>query len=201
MPLETYEAHMALSQVGQQQVLNAIIKHQINDYSAETIAILGVAGGNGLEHIAPSTKVYGIDVSEAYLEACARRFAHRGKSLVLIQADLSDEAACLPPARLVIANLFIEYVGIICFVRLIKTASPRYVSCVVQNSSADSFVSSSPYTQAFVKIAFIHHDIDAQCLETAMKDAGYVLIKKTKTILPNDKSFLRLDFCLEGEQP
>ena len=192
---------MALSQVGQQQALNDITKQQINDYSEETIAILGVAGGNGLEHISPSTKVYGIDVSEAYLKACARRFAHRGESLVLIQADLSDEAACLPPARLVIANLFIEYVGINCFARLIKTASPRYVSCVVQNSGADSFVSSSPYSQAFAEIALIHHDIDVQCLETAMKDAGYVRIKKTKTMLPNDKSFLRLDFCKEGKLP
>lgn len=190
---------MALSHIGQQQSLSDITKLQINDYPEETIAILGIAGGNGLEHVEAGIKVYGIDVCGEYLSVCAQRFSHMGENLELIQADLSDEDACLPPARLVIANLFIEYVGISCFVRLINKALPRYVSCVIQDSTAQNFVSSSPYTQAFSDIASIHHDIDAKHLATDMQDAGYALIKKAQTILPNHKRFLRLDFMKEGE--
>lgn len=189
---------MSHAHICQQQALGAITKQQTEDYPENTVVILGIAGGNGLEHIAPGTKVYGIDVSAEYLSVCAKRYAHRGESLQLIQADLSDEAVCLPTAGLIIANLFIEYIGISCFVRLIKTASPRFVSCVIQDSRAVGFVSSSPYTQVFSDVESIHKDIDAEHLCTAMEDAGYALIKKTSTPLPNHKRFLRLDFKKEA---
>lgn len=49
--LSTYEAHMALSNVQQLQTLNEITREQLHQYPVNSIAILGVAGGNGLEHI------------------------------------------------------------------------------------------------------------------------------------------------------
>ena len=49
--LEDYENHMRLDSVLQLQALNEMMKGQLEDYPASKVMILGVAGGNGLEHI------------------------------------------------------------------------------------------------------------------------------------------------------
>ncbi len=73
--LEDYENHMRLESVLQLQALNEMMKGQLEDYPASKVMILGVAGGNGLEHIRRDRveKVYGMDVNAAYLEAAAAR--------------------------------------------------------------------------------------------------------------------------------
>ena len=50
--LDDYEKHMSLESVRQLQALDSIMKEQFSAYPVETAAVLGVAGGNGLEHIA-----------------------------------------------------------------------------------------------------------------------------------------------------
>lgn len=49
--LKDYESHMSLDSVYQLQVLNAMMNEQFYTYEIKTMMILGVAGGNGLEHI------------------------------------------------------------------------------------------------------------------------------------------------------
>ena len=49
--LDDYEKHMSLDSVRQLQALDSIMKKQFAAYPVETAAVLGVAGGNGLEHI------------------------------------------------------------------------------------------------------------------------------------------------------
>ncbi len=50
--LSDYENHMKLNTVMQEQCLNAVMKKQFYRYPVKTIMVLGIAGGNGLEHIA-----------------------------------------------------------------------------------------------------------------------------------------------------
>ena len=49
--LDDYEKHMSLESVRQLQALDAIMNEQFAAYPVETAAVLGVAGGNGIEHI------------------------------------------------------------------------------------------------------------------------------------------------------
>ncbi|MBO4473333.1 MAG: hypothetical protein J5750_00315 [Clostridiales bacterium] len=51
--LDDYENHMSLESVNQIQNLNAMMKKQFEDHAVDTVMILGIAGGNGLEHIRP----------------------------------------------------------------------------------------------------------------------------------------------------
>lgn len=51
IPLDDYENHMRLDSVRQLQAMNEMMKDQFGDYSVSTVMILGIAGGNGLEHI------------------------------------------------------------------------------------------------------------------------------------------------------
>lgn len=69
--LSDYENHMKLQSVMQLQALNKMMKEQFHDYPIHTVMILGVAGGNGLEHIpADMKKVYCVDLNPSYLSEC-----------------------------------------------------------------------------------------------------------------------------------
>lgn len=69
MPLTEYELHMSSDTVKQLQAINAIMKAQLSSYPLSSIMILGIAGGNGLEHIEINKfrKVYGVDNLETGL--------------------------------------------------------------------------------------------------------------------------------------
>ena len=49
--LDDYENHMSMDSVKQLQTMNAIMKEQFEDYPVDTAMVLGIAGGNGLEHV------------------------------------------------------------------------------------------------------------------------------------------------------
>ena len=70
IPLSDYEKHMKLGSVMQLQTLNEMMKGQFAAYPVSSIMILGIAGGNGLEHI-PRDKfktIYGVDIAAGHPE-------------------------------------------------------------------------------------------------------------------------------------
>ena len=73
--LTDYENHMRLDSVMQLQAMNEMMKGQFCSYPISSVMILGVAGGNGLEHIQKDKldKVYGVDVNSSYLEETDRK--------------------------------------------------------------------------------------------------------------------------------
>lgn len=195
--LSDYENHMQLDSVQQLQTLNAIMKRQLSAYPTATAAIFGVAGGNGLEHVDSQKygKVYGIDINEAYLAAVRERYASLGDTLECRRIDLSHETDRLPQTELVIANLFIEYVGYEAFVRAVRQTGAKFVSCVIQiNAAEGTWVSDSPYLHAFDGLDAVHHQMEARALIEKMGEIGCTLLQTDKYGLPNGKSFVLLDF-------
>lgn len=85
-----YENHMRLDTVMQLQTLNSTMKKQFEAYDVDTAMVLGVAGGNGLEHINSSkyTKVYGIDINKNYLNEVSKRYRELKDVLELLHIDL-----------------------------------------------------------------------------------------------------------------
>jgi len=194
--LEDYENHMKLENIRQLQTLNGIINEQLYRYAVSEVAILGIAGGNGLEHIDPARikTVYGIDINQQYLDTCKKRFPELDDTLVTKKMDLSDDGVVLPDVDLVIADLTIEYIGITHFIAGLKKTHPAYVSCVIQQNMGGGFVSESPYAEVLSSLSDIHEDIDETDLTESMKDCGYELIFREEIPLPNSKSFICLDF-------
>lgn len=194
--LEDYENHMKLDSVWQLQGLSEMMEGQLGDYPVSKVMILGVAGGNGLEHIRSGQfeKVYGVDVNSAYLEATASRHPELAGVLECIRADLTEGPCRLPEADLVIADLLIEYIGYVCFQRVIEQTRPQIVSCVIQINMEDDWVSDSPYQHVFDGLAPIHHDLDGEGLREAMLAVGYRAAKRLERGLPNGKKLLRMDF-------
>lgn len=194
--LSDYENHMKLKTVQQLQAMNSIMSDQFCRYQISTLMILGVAGGNGLNHVDISNikRVYGVDINGEYLKACVRRYPKLEDVFIPILCDLQSDSVKLPVADMVIANLLIEYIGYRNFQKAIQQVQPQFVSCVIQINTGRSFVSSSPYLKAFDRLQEIHRDIDKSGVVHALNKIGYNLIYQQNTELPNQKSLLRLDF-------
>lgn len=194
--LDIYEKHMEMPDVFQLQTLNAIMRRQLA-YNKPVVAILGAAGGNGLNHIDLNTvrKVYAVDINAEFLAACQKRYGFLKDVLETICCDLSADEACLPRCGLLICNLIIEYIGIEKFTALLKRnyEKTEIVSCVIQHNANEGFVSASPYAGHFE--ALVHQDIHEAELTEALKDAGYAVLERTGYPLPNQKELIRMDFC------
>ncbi len=197
IPLDDYENHMSLDSVNQLQTLNTIMKSQLASYQVRDAIILGVAGGNGLEHIDPDKyqTVYGIDINEEYLKKTQERFRNLDGILRCLKIDLISEVYKLPGAAYLIADLLIEYIGYEAFKTVICKASPEYVSCVIQiNTDDKGWVSDSPYLHSFDRLDEVHHQIEENALTEVMNSIGYSKLCEESFALPNGKALVRVDF-------
>lgn len=199
IPLSDYENHMRLDSVKQLQVLNRIMRRQFAFGTAESVMILGIAGGNGLEHLAPHEfeRVYGVDINQDYLRRCKERHPQLEGVLECVCADLTAPDTVLPNADLLIADLLIEYIGYECFSRTMRQVHPQYVSCIIQINADDRFVSDSPYLHVFDKLEQVHHRMQEEDLTAAMRTIGYKLTDKREEPLPNGKKLMQMDFVRE----
>ncbi len=197
--LSDYEKHMSLDSVRQLQSMNHTMKSQLEAYDVNTAMILGIAGGNGLEHVDRKKyqKVYGVDINADYLTAAAARYENLSGVLECLHIDLINRRELLPVAELVIANLLVEYIGYDVFADAVRRIGPKYVSCIIQiNEDSKQWVSDSPYIHAFDGLEKVHCQMDEQGLTRTMAGIGYTLIRKEIDSLPNGKSLVRLDFGL-----
>ena len=195
--LSDYENHMSLSSVNQLQAMNKMMKFQFEAYPVTSAIVFGVAGGNGLEHVnlKKYSKIYGIDINNAYLDNVKKRYSFMEDILECKRIDLTCETDMLPEAELVIANLVIEYVGLEPFKKGILKTGARYVSCIIQiNTDEEFWVSDSPYLHSFDGLDAVHHQMEEQSLVMAMNEIGFDMLKKDAMPLPNGKKLVMLDF-------
>ena len=195
--LDDYENHMSLTCVYQLLSLNKIMGEQFKAYDVTSVGILGIAGGNGLDNLIETksiNEIYGIDINEEYLNASAERYPLLANRYHTVAADINGSCDALPRVEMVIANLFIEYVGCENFVRAVEKMQPRYVSCVIQIDPAESFVSDSPYTTKLEVLDCVHSTVDSNELHMTMHAKGYEMIDSFSSELPNGKVFKRIDF-------
>ncbi|MHB8128820.1 MAG: methyltransferase domain-containing protein [Mobilitalea sp.] len=196
IPLDIYEKHMSLDTVQQLQILNNIMKKQLHSYEVSSVMILGIAGGNGLEHIEMKKTdiVYGVDINEKYLEACRQRYSELNGHLETICVDLTNKDVEIPKAKLVIANLFVEYIGYDNFAHHMKAMSPQFISVIIQINEQDGFVSESPYINAFDRVSEVHHQMEENELCNSLTEIGYSKLYRDDIPLPNGKKLVQMDF-------
>lgn len=196
IPLSDYENHMKLESVQQLQTMNKMMLRQFSLCDTDTVMILGVAGGNGLEHVVGRgfKRVYGVDINPDYLRQCKERYPQLDSILECVCTDLTSPDLELPHANMLIANLLIEYIGYECFCRTVAQVRPAYVSCVIQINVDDGFVSDSPYLHVFDGLERVHHQMQEEELVSSMQAIGYRLTDKAEESLPNGKKLVEMDF-------
>jgi threonine dehydrogenase-like Zn-dependent dehydrogenase len=113
IPLQDYEGHMGRDNAQQLSVLSELFKRALDICTPDSVAVLGIAGGNGLEHLDHATirRVVGFDSNARYLDEVRRRFGTY-PNLELHCVDLSEGELRIQPVALVHAALFFEHTGL-----------------------------------------------------------------------------------------
>jgi hypothetical protein len=202
-----YDAHMSHPNVAQTQMLNRIIKEQLElipkeQRSNSCVAILGITNGNGLEHIIPCgiDKVIGIDINKDFLDECRARYTSIEPRLNLYQLDLmtniNKSVEILLECDLIIANLLIKHIHFDNFIRIIAGLPKKnqIISCVIQVNPDGVDLSKSGFEHVFEDIANQRGEEKEDLIVPAMNENGFTLINRAIYDLPNGKQFIRLDF-------
>jgi SAM-dependent methyltransferase len=202
IPLNDYEGHMGPAGVAQSDALAELFECALRRTRPESVAILGVAGGNGLERISPdvTARVCAVDINPLYLEAVRRRYGNL-PGLELHCVDLAKPVAGLPPVRLVHAALIFEHAGIEgCLRNAVSLVAPGgSLSVVLQMPSAQApGVGVSPYPSVQA-LAGEFRLVDPAQLRGALAASSFRQSWETQRQLAGGKAFWMGVFA--GPQP
>ena len=105
---------MALPSVGQAQLLGTALQRTVAQFQPRSLAVLGVAGGNGLELVdsAIVRRVVALDFHPDYLALCTRRHATSFDQFEPVLHDLSQGPPLIAPVECIFAGLVLEYLCI-----------------------------------------------------------------------------------------
>lgn len=192
IPLEDYEGHMSSAEVGQLPVLAELFECALRHCRPESVAVLGIAGGNGLEQIDPSItkRIVGVDINQRYLDEVQRRFGTLA-GLELHRRDLTERECGLAPVAMVHAALIFEHAG---FGAALENAIALvgmggWLSIVLQlPSPAEPGVAATRYAsiQALKRDFALIESSEAQRVLTRK---GFILVEQEHRSLPAGKAF------------
>jgi cyclopropane fatty-acyl-phospholipid synthase-like methyltransferase len=198
IPLEEYEGHMALPEIGQAQMLAGELEFAVRRYSPKSIAIIGCAGGNGLDRLVGNRieRVVGIDINPAYVEMVSRRFQSRISGLELHVADIQSVLPQIASVDLIFAALILEYVDIAGTMRSLQTLCAADGALVVIVQAAGQNVektSPSPY-KSIQLLAPAMRLVDVDDVKQQAMAAGFSPASSRVVSLRSGKDFVILCF-------
>jgi len=183
IPIADYEAHMALPSVGQAQLLGNALQRTVARVRPCSLAILGVAGGNGLERLERGLvhRVVALDFNPDYLALCSRRYAACFTEFEPVLHDLSHGPPSITPVECVFAGLVLEYVCVESFcgyLRSLLTTGGSFAALLQLPSPTLPEVSPSPFTSlarlesafSFVDPAFLHDRLSTHGFSRIVSD-------------------------------
>lgn len=192
VPLAEYECHMNATDVEQLAPLAELFALALAQAQPRSVAILGIAGGNGLAEIDPATtgRIVGFDINPTYLDAVRERYSHL-PNLELHCVDLAAEAIRFPAVELVHAALIFEHAGTgRCLENaLAMVARGGRLSVVLQlPSKTQPAVSATPFPSLQALQAEFKFVDPRRFAERLAKDC-FVLEREQSKALPSGKAF------------
>lgn len=111
IPAVDYEGHMSSPDVDQLSFLGNTFREALEVHDCRTVALLGCATGNGLEHINSETtiRVTAVDIHPGYLEILRQRYEGSVPGLEIMKADLGTCELDSQAYSLIYAGLVFEY--------------------------------------------------------------------------------------------
>ena len=189
IPLEDYEGHMA--EVLQLPVLAELFKCALDHFRPESVAVLGIAGGNGLEQINRSVtkRIVGVDINQHYLDEVQRRFRTM-VGLELHCRDLSQQEFNLAPVAMVHAALIFEHVGLgAALENAVALVAPAgRLSIVLQLPSVEE---QGVAPTRYISIQTLKRDfalIDREEVQRLLRLKGFQLVEQEHRSLPAGKA-------------
>jgi len=201
IPLAEYEGHMALPAVRQAEMLADELEFAVRQHSPKSIALLGCAGGNGLDRLVGTgvERVVGIDINPAYVEAVRSRFRSRIPGLELYVADIQCALPQLSPVDLLFAALIFEYVDVAMTMSSLQTVcTPGGALVIILQAASSSLeaVSPSPY-KSIRLLAPAMRLLDQADVQNQAIAAGFSLASSRVVNLQSGKHFIVLSFRTE----
>lgn len=198
IPLADYEGHMSLPSIGQAKMLADHFDSLIRQYSPASVAIIGCAGGNGLERIAPGAldRVVAVDINPDYIVETGIRHARRLQGLELYRADVESDSMQFAPVDLIYAALLFEFVEAAATMRSLKRhcRPGGILATVLQLPHAEQqAVSPSPYPSLRLltpRIRLLAPEDLCRCAAAA----GFVIAEAAAIELPSGKQFCAQNF-------
>jgi hypothetical protein len=192
VPVADYEGHMNSAGVSQSAALSELFAEVLALCRPESVAVIGIAGGNGLDRIdcGVTRTVVGIDINPVYLDAVRQRYRQM-QGLELICADLAKPIHACPPVQLVHAALVFEHVGTgPCLDNVLSLVGDGGSLSVVLQLPSDAApgVSKSQFASMQTLSAGFNM-IDPASLRAAIEARGFHTVRERRRELPAGKAF------------
>ena len=183
---------MSADGVGQLEPLAALFAIALGKARPASVAILGIAGGNGLSAIDPNftRRTCGIDLNPSYLKAVAARYP-KFPGLELHCVDLATERLTIRPVELVHVALVFEHAGTgLCLenaVGMVESGGSLSVILQLPSETAQA-VSATPFTSlAILKPDF--QFVEPEWLTASLGTSGVSLEHEAVIPVPSGKAF------------
>lgn len=196
VPLLDYERHMDAPSVAQASMIAETLRQLVEQKPPHSLALLGSAGGNGLDRIDPAVtrRVVAVDINPSYLEVCRERHAKRFDSFEQVNCDLSKGCPFTEPVELVYAALVLEYVDLEIFLEyapLLVTENDR-IAFVFQNRDNLCSPVSDTGISSLLPLATVHLPVDVDEVANRLLAHGMSVRERRTMSTPSGKLFTLL---------
>ncbi len=192
LPLADYEGHMSAPEVQQLEPLAELFAETLALCRPASLAVIGIAGGNGLDRINSNVtkRIVGLDMNPLYLDAVRQRHS-RLPGLELHCIDLAEERVDMEPVQLVHAALVFEHAGVgRCLENAVSMVAPGgAVSIVLQLPSEIEHEVGASRFPAMQSLKSHFSLIDPTWFRETLEARNFRFVHQTRRSLPAGKAF------------
>jgi ubiquinone/menaquinone biosynthesis C-methylase UbiE len=203
IPLEDYEAHMALPAVGQAQMLAEQLAKLIERHAPASVAVMGCAGGNGLERFESTCvqRVVSVDINPEYIAVSRMRYANRLANLGLRCADVESPDLQFEPVELIYAALIFEYTNTVATLATLKrNLRPGGTLAVILQLAHPQQHAITPSVYGTLNaLSGAFRLVVPADLRAHASAAGFEFVNSSGIDLPSEKQFLLQTFKLPSQ--
>lgn len=192
IPAAEYEGHMGSPNVDQLSFLSSTFKEALEYHDCVTVALLGCATGNGLEHVKRefTHRVTAVDINPEYLGVLRQRYGNSVPGLEVVQDDLESCELEKQAYSLIFVGLVFEYLKPLALLQKIAKwlQVDGILVTVLQLSVEGASITETPYT-SLKSLNSIMNLIDPKQFKIIADDVGLMAIKEKFITLETGKSF------------
>ena len=192
IPLADYEGHMCSPEVQQLDALSELFGVALGRCQPMSVAILGIAGGNGLDRVDPSItkRVVGLDLNPLFLAEVRNRYGAIC-NLDLHCVDLAAQQVACGPVQLVHAALVFEHAGVDrCLENAVSLVGPDgALSAVLQLPSELGHAVGSSDFPSMLSLKDHFTFVDPAWLSKELERRGFRLVHEVYRSVPAGKRF------------
>jgi hypothetical protein len=198
--LENYESHMATPEVGQAALLADEFKLAVENAQPQSLALVGCAGGNGLDALIGIGIGIGpvvcVDINSSYLEKLRSRYGGKIPGLETICTEV-ETYSYKQPLDLIFGGLIFEYTrldeALSALSRTLRRGG-KLVALLQMKAAGVATVSSSPYAQDLIEVGAAFKYIDVNSMSSTAASRGLIELNRKVKTLASGKSFIIIEY-------